>query len=471
MNRIRKQEVARSALRRVAATLGGILIALAAASCGLGGGEGDPERDPSPPPSVSQAPNVLMIVSDDQPIGTVERMPALSTAEGFASFGSYYDNNPLCCPTRATLLTGLHSHHHGIETNLDAPEFDPSSTLATWLDDAGYETGLFGKYMNLYPWERGERYVPPGWDEWVAFTPDAAYYDYTLLTGDAAEHYGDAPRDYSTDVLAKRVDDFIRDSEAPFFAYFVPYGPHAPRTPAPRHEDAFASDPVELPENFNAIARGAPRWWARRPPVDAAEAREATRDQWRSLLAVDDAVARLLATLEETGEAENTIVIYVSDNGYSLGSHRNRWKDCAYEECIHLPLLIRWPGHTAGGEIGALTGSVDIAPTIAELAGVEPPAPVDGESLVPLLDGDGDGGTDAGGGPILLRHVKYPRVAPSFWGVRTERWTYVIYERSGERELYDNRSDPAQLDNLAGLPAYAELEAELERTIVELREE
>ena len=461
-----------SKLGRVLAALG---VAGALASCGLGGGE-----DSSPPPASSSeaeaaVPNVLLIVADDQPMGTVERMPNLSSAPGFTSFSSYYDNNPLCCPTRATLLTGLYSHHTGVEVNLDAPDFDDSSTLATWLDDAGYETGLFGKYMNLFPWELGPDYVPPGWDEWLAFTPDAAYYDYTLLDGKRAESFGSAPADYSTDVLADRVDEFIRDAgdaNEPFFAYFSPYAPHAPRTPAPRHADAFTDEPVVPPENFNRIAEGAPRWWATRPPVDPAESEAATRDQWRSLLALDDAVGRFLETLDETGQSENTVVIYLSDNGYSLGSHRNRFKDCPYEECIHLPLLVRWPGHTDpdGAEVEALSGSPDIAPTIAEAAGAQTGSvDVDGESLVPLLEGDegAEGGEER---PILLRHVKYPKVAPTFWGVRTERWTYVIYERSGERELYDNDADPEQLTNLAGRPEYAEKEAELERTIEELRD-
>jgi N-acetylglucosamine-6-sulfatase len=411
-------------------------------------------------------PNVLMIVTDDQPFGTVERMPALRNAPGFVRFDSFYANNPLCCPSRATLLTGLYSHHTGIETNLRPQQFDASSTLATWLDDAGYRTGLFGKYLNEYPWGRPD-FVPPGWDRWTAFTPDGAYYDYTLTDGGTREELGDAPSDYSTDVLAARVDQFIRSSERPFFAYFAPYAPHAPRTPAPRHRDAFAGTSPALPPNFDRIAMEAPRWWANRAPVSAPESQQAALDQWRSLLAVDEAIARLLATLEKQGEADDTLVVFLSDNGYSLGSHRNPWKDCAYEECIHVPLLVRWPGHTRGGEIDALVSNIDIAPTIAEIAGVEAPARIDGRSLVPLLEGD-ERGTNR---PVLLRHVKYPRVAPSFWGVRTERWTYVIYEASGERELYDLAADPYQLSNLAGQPRYAPIERRLELTIERLRDD
>jgi arylsulfatase A-like enzyme len=436
------------------------LLALVAFAVRLGAAT--ETRADGPPP-----PNVIVIVSDDQPTGMVKRMPALDHAEGFTRFDSYYDNNPLCCPTRSTLLTGLYSHHTGIETNLVAENFDDSSTLATWLDDAGYETGLFGKYLNNYPWQRGANYVPPGWDRWSAFTPDAAYYDYTLVGEHSRRNYGHASQDYSTDVLAGQVDRFIGDSAAgedPFFAYFAPYGPHAPRTPAPRHRHAFAGARVRLPVNFNRVADGAPRWWAQRPKLDPREERRATKDQWRSLLSVDEAIARFIATLKRTGEYDNTVIVFLSDNGYSLGSHRNPWKDCAYEECIHLPLLIRWPGHTDGGSIGALAGSMDIAPTIAEITGAVPQSAVDGSSLVPLIDGEAES-LDR---PILVHHVHYPGVAPSFWGLRTERWTYVVYD-SGERELYDDVADPHQLHNLGGDPAQAERISELQAELDELR--
>jgi N-acetylglucosamine-6-sulfatase len=451
----------RSVARRARATLCVVAAAMLALFVHLGcAGE---SRAVAP-----AAPNVLLIVTDDQPTGMVKRMRTLDHAPGFVRFNSYYDNNPLCCPTRSTLLTGLYSHHTGVETNLVAQRFDDASTLATWLDDAGYETGLFGKYLNDYPWGRGAGYVPPGWDSWSAFTPDAAYYDYTLVGKGSRRHYGHAPGDYSTDVLADQVDEFIgrsASSSEPFFAYFAPYGPHAPRTPAPRDRHAFAGTRVKLPQNFNRAAKHAPKWWAQRPKLDRDEQRDATRDQWRTLQSIDDAIGRFIKTLKSTGAYENTVIIFLSDNGYSLGSHRNPWKDCAYEECIHLPLMIRWPGHTGPAKIDALTGSMDVAPTIAELAGVTPPRRVDGQSLVPLLDGT-ESSLDR---PILLRHVQYPHVAPSFWGLRTERWTYVTYERSGERELYDDRADPHQLRNLAGDDRYRDVVAELQSTLERLR--
>src|SRR4029079_5986077 len=154
----------------------------------------------------------------------------------------------------------------------------------------------------------------------------------------------------------------------------------------PRHQRAFADARVTLPANFNKVADGAPRWWGRRQRLESHEEERATRDQWRSLQAVDEAIGRFVETLRRQGELDDTVILFLSDNRYSLGSHRNPWKDCAYEECVHLPLWIRWPGHTdAGQRIGALAGSMDIAPTIAELAGAKPTMPLDGTSLVPLI--------------------------------------------------------------------------------------
>lgn len=435
-----------------------ITLALIVSACAVAVGAPSDDREQATPP------NILLVVADDQPTGMVKRMPFLDHAGGFTRFDAFYNNNPLCCPSRSTMLTGLYSHHTGVETNLVARRFDASSTLATWLDAGGYETGLFGKYLNDYPWDKGRNYVPAGWDQWHAFAGDASYYDYTLVSADSRRQFGHRPGDYSTDVLAKLTAGFLGNANGPFFAYFAPYGPHAPRIPAPRDRKAFEHAHVGLPANFNRIAKRAPRWWRDRPPLDPDEMREETRAQWQTLLSVDDAIKRFFSVLERTGKLDHTIVIFVSDNGYSLGSHRNPWKDCAYEECIHVPLLVRWPGESTPSRIAALTSNVDLAPTIAEIAGVTPTTAPDGTSLVPLLRGD----ATTIDRPVLLRHVHYPHTAPTFWGLRTQRWTYVAYD-NGEQELYDLDADPHELRNLAGLARYRSVESELSREMGELR--
>jgi arylsulfatase A-like enzyme len=437
------------------------------AGCSLGGSDpAEPDRErarsragggPAPEP-----PNILLVVTDDQAPGTLARMPFLADAPGFTRFDSFFVNNPLCCPSRATLLTGLYSHHHGVETNLVGEHFDDSSTVATWLDDAGYETGLFGKYLNEYPFG-GAAFVPPGWDRWAAFDGEPGYYDYTLADGDRLRTYGAAARDYSTDVLRDRLVGFIDEAREPFFAVYAPYAPHAPRTPAPRHLGAFADEDVQLSANFNRVAAGAPRWWARRPPVDPVEEAAAARGQWESLLAVDEGIEA--AVKASRARTRPTVAIVLSDNGYSLGSHRNPQKDCPYEECINVPLVVSWPGTDTVPVVDALVSNVDIAPTIAELAGVEPPSAMDGRSLVPLLTG----AESTLGRPVLLRHVRYPRTAPSFWGLRTERWTYAEYE-TGETELYDLASDPFELRNLAADPEHAPVAEALAERMRALRD-
>ena len=438
---------------------------LAGAGCSIGGSDGDDgergggrDRQAAAP----RAPNILLVVTDDQAPGTLARMPFLSDAPGFTRFDSFIVNNPLCCPSRATLLTGLYSHHHGVETNLVAERFDDASTVATWLHDAGYETALFGKYLNDYPFG-APAFVPPGWDRWAAFDGEAGYYDYTLAGDDRARSYGAEPADYSTDVLRDLLVRYIRGAEEPFFALYAPYAPHAPRTPAPRHLGAYASAEVPLPANFNRVAGGAPRWWARRPLVDPAEQIAATRGQWESLLAVDDAISDAIEASRD--KARPTVAIVLSDNGYSLGSHRNPWKDCPYEECINVPLVVSWPGADTVPVVDALVSNVDIAPTIADLAGTDPPSAVDGQSLVPLLTGE----ERTLGRPVLLRHVRYPRTAPSFWGLRTERWTYAEYE-TGETELYDLDADPFELRNLASDPEHAPVAEALAERMRALRD-
>ena len=407
---------------------------------------------------------MILIITDDQPVGMVERgMPYLDGAPGWTKFERYYDNNPLCCPSRATLLTGLYSHNHGIETNLVARQFKDGATLTTALDAAGYETGLFGKYLNDYPWNKGPLYVPPGWDEWASFAKDAGYYDYTLVEPGGRIAYGSSPADYSTDVLAERTAKFIDSAPGPFFAVFSPYGPHSPRAPAPRHEGSLRKARVKLPGNFDRIPKGAPKYWTRQPRPDAGKIKAAIRDEWETLRSVDEAVKRFVDVLSADGRLEDTAIIFLSDNGYSFGAHRNPQKDCLYESCVHVPLHVNWPGTSGPGRADTLVSNVDIAPTIAELAGVTLPKRPDGESLEPLLTGGA-----LPDRPVLLRHKHYPKTPPSFWGIRTERWKYGV-QASGERELYDLRRDPLELRNLADARRFKSVVRELHKRMLALR--
>jgi N-acetylglucosamine-6-sulfatase len=405
------------------------------------------------------SPNVVFVLTDDQAYrGTVKRMPWLHSHQGgFTRFTHAYDNNPLCCPARATILSGLYSHHTHVETNADGEKFDPSSTIATWLHHAGYETGLFGKYLNGFPFGRGADYVPPGWDRFSAFRKEPHYYDYTLRSGDHWRRFGHKPDDYSTRVVGHRALRFVKHAPEPFFAYVAPYGPHrgshqsATSIPDPRDRHLFRHAPVDKPRNFNRVAKRSPRWWKSRSPVARQFAALSERRAWATLRSEDRLLHKLVNMLRDRGALGNTILVFLSDNGYSFGAHRWMAKQCAYEECIHVPLFIRAPG-IPHRTVKAMVGDQDVAPTLAALAGVPHPR-VDGSSLVSLMNAH----RSSLHRPMLLHHVRGNHnrsQPPTYWAVRTDHWKY-LQQKNGSRELYDLDRDPRELRNVIGRPALA----------------
>ncbi len=422
-----------------------------------------------PPERGSAEKNVLLVITDDQPYrSSLERMEAVNALDA-VRFEEAFTNNPLCCPSRATMLTGRYDHHTRVTTNDTGHRLDDSSTLATWFDDAGYRTGLFGKYLNGYPFERGPEFVPPGWDEWHAFMEDGftddGYYNYALSENGKAVRYGSDAADYSTDVLAGKVEQFVASSQERFFAVLSVTAPHKPATPAPRHEGMFATEEVELPLNFNRIGSRPVRWVERLHPQDPEVVKNFIRRQWETLEAVDEAVGSVVDRLEEIGELQQTVIVYISDNGLSLGSHRWPRKTCGYDECGHVPMLIAAPG-IPGRTEDALVSNVDLAPTLADLAGIPSPE-VDGESLAPIMSES----SASLKRPVLLHNVLASEHlnAPTYRGVRTRRWKLIVYTDSGERALYDLRSDPFELRNLAAKPHMRPHIQRLEQLISELR--
>ncbi len=403
-------------------------------------------------------------MSDDQPYYSVEEMPFVSTLDGLEPFSALSDNVALCCPARATFLTGLYSQHTGVERNAHGDRFDPTDTLATWLDAGGYETGLFGKYLNDYPFGSGSGRVPPGWDRWAAFGRSGPeYYDYELNLDGVPQAFEHKRRHYSTDVLARKARTFVESAPEPFFALVAPRGPHenlprGPATAAPRHEDLYEGVPFPVRPNFGAVAEGAPFFYQQFPSPSLDEEESRWRHQMEALQSVDDLV-RAVVTASDTRGRE-TVVVYLSDNGYSLGSHRWPYKQCGYEECMRLPGLIR----SSGDPSGVLASIADLAPTLADFAGVER-SPTDGRSLVPELEG----GPNDHDRALLLHHQmepgdqKFGSDLPSFWGLRTHRWKYLRHgfaagaDGDSERpeELYDLEADPFELDNLARDRAHA----------------
>jgi N-acetylglucosamine-6-sulfatase len=429
----------------------------------------------------SQArPNVLVIETDDQTLESMRVMQKVNTLIGArgATFTRSFVNYSLCCPSRATFLTGQYAHNHRVWTNT-APDggfsrfeaLHAHNNLAIWLRSAGYHTAMIGKYLNGY--ENAPR-VPPGWSEWHALAPEPyRAYDYTLNNNGTLVRYGDRPAEYQQDVLTRKAVDFVdRRSRRPkpFFlwlTYTVPHsGPDhytdpnrptncddAPKPPR-RYAHAFDSEPLPRPPNFDEPnVADKPAAIRRRPPLNASAITYIERNyrcELESLLAVDDGVEKVIAALQADGVLDDTLVIYTSDNGFFHGEHRiAQGKMQIYEESIRVPLQMRGPGIPRGASVDSLVTNADLAPTIVDATNATPRLTMDGRSLLPVA-----------AAPEIEHGRQLLIEQPGFEAIRTRRYVYTEYG-NGERELYDLKRDPYELHNRNGDPAYASVTAEL----------
>jgi N-acetylglucosamine-6-sulfatase len=455
-------------------------------------------------------PNILFVFTDDLDLPSIAHMPNLQKklVQQGVTFSHNLVSVSLCCPSRATGLRGQYSHNTGIKTNggttggfatMFANGLE-SSTVATWLDAAGYRTALFGKYLNGYPNTAGDTYVPPGWDEWYSSVKGSPYsqYNYTLNENGTLDSYGNRKKDYGNTVYTNKTKDFVtRAAQAgePFFAYLSVYAPHGPATPAPGDEVLFPGVTAPRTPNYNeADVSDKPAWVQAKPLLTTNQQNklDATyRKRLQSLQAVDRSINQLINTLKRNGQLANTYIVFTSDNGFHLGQHRlPQGKQTAYEEDVHVPLIVRGPGVPANAKRAHIVGNIDLAPTFAALGGAATPAFVDGRSIVSLLGASPpavstwrkgyllehwlQGGAEAGGaGPQEPgdedQAVAAPagKAFPEFHAVRTARYTYVEYI-TGEKELYDHTVDPYELNNIAATAAPALL-ANLHARVVALQ--
>lgn len=439
----------------------------------LAGCASAPPRPVAPAPSpvatpASVKPNIIFILTDDQDLRSMSFMPRTQEllAHAGATFSAAYVSSPLCAPSRASILTGRFPHNTGVFSNEEpAGGFGvfyrsgaEQQTVATRLQAQGYRTALIGKYMNDYPRRATGEYVPPGWDEWNATTSDAAYYDF-LMNQNGVQHHYEGPENYSTDVIRDLSLDFLRRTHddpkrPPFFLYVSTIAPHFPAHPAARHQGEFARIEAPRVPSFNEEdVRDKPRWVREKPVLNEESVRQIDklyRRRLQTMLAVDEMVDTLVAALSASGELAHTYIFLTSDNGFQQGEHRfGKGKGLSYDESVHVPLLVRGPGVPAGLTLDHLVSNVDFLPTWLELAGASASPGVDGRSLRPLLTAHPP--APAQWRPDLL--VEFLETdsdeAPRFWALRTPQWAYAEYD-GGERELYDLKADPYQLDNRAG---------------------
>jgi N-acetylglucosamine-6-sulfatase len=459
-------------------------------------------------------PNVVVILTDDMRWDEMENMPNVSSllATRGVTFTQAYVSNSICCPSRATTLTGQLSSRTGVWTNSYTQTspyggfraFKPheGNTLALWLHNAGYRTGLVGKYLNQYSANAAKSNLDPtglqprqGWDSWHAFINGIGYYNYVLDDQGVTVSHGSSSADYSTSVLGNDAVQFVRSTPVaqPFFLYFAPYGPHAPFKPAPGDTNSLPActagqTPPGCYEKLTLAAPGACPPQTGLPPFCSENVGEkdvsdkpawvqqltATGAGWDSkrklqeqtLLSVDREIGDIVDAVTARGELSTTMFVFTSDNSLSGGSHRWTAKETAWEEAIHVPMVVRYDPLTAGlsdrVDSRHMVLNSDLAPTVLDLAGLTAPAgyPFDGRSWSSLLASPDASVPWRTAFPLehLKKNTKSP---PSYCGVRTQgygtlagRWRYIRYA-NGETELYDLNADPFELDSLSSRPAYA----------------
>ena len=467
-------------IRRRAALAAGVL-----ATCALAATLGAAAPATGKKKQREERPNVVVVMSDDQTQDSMRYMPQTTQQLGGegATFGNSFVSFPLCCPSRATFLTGQYPHNHGVLSNDEEEEggyqsLDSTNTLAVWLQGAGYYTAHVGKYLNGY--EQVPNTIPPGWTEWHGSTRTYQFYGYQLNEQGTLVDYGTTEDQYSTDVYTRKAVDLIHrraPERKPFFlwlAYLAPHGggpnpsPQPPddcqstAKPAPRHAHAFDSEPLPRPPSFNEEdVSDKPAAIRNRAPLTNAQIDDIEREyrcRIESLLAVDDGVAQVVKALREEGEFEDTVFVYTSDNGFFGGEHRvPMGKTRVYEPSIRVPLILHAPGVPDGVTVPDLAMNTDLAPTILELTGAKPGRTVDGLSLLPAAEHPG-----------LLRGRAILIETRSYAAVRTARYVYVE-NQTGELELYDLDNDPDELQSLHADPAYDGIEAALASLLARLR--
>ncbi len=472
---------------------------LAASCAGLpahGHHDASPDAGPGTSPGAVASPNVVVFMVDDLDSASLQAalasprndLPRIrELASRGVTFRNSYATTSLCSPSRASFLTGQYAHNHGVLTN-KAPEggvtvFKDGQTLATAMQARGYVTGHIGKYLNGYGKDKAasspsddERYVPPGWSDWAATLGDDTYrmYNYRINDNGIIVSYGAGASDYQTDVLAARAEKFIAKAELedarPFFLTVNPLAVHVETSeyelagcrqrwrqsvrPAPRHLKTALPDGVGFPPGNKASFNEAdmtdkPSLLQGVGDLNAADVGCVKRqyaDRLGSLLAVDDMVGRVLDTLRSTGEIDNTVILFTSDNGFFFGEHRLTDKKLAYEEAIRVPLMVTGPKWAGGRASDAAVLNIDLAPTIAALAGATMPFEVDGSSFVPLLEEP-----DLPGRSKILVEFLGLEDGFKFQAVRTTAVDGEIPNRKyvawgdGAREYYDLAIDPSEV--------------------------
>jgi N-acetylglucosamine-6-sulfatase len=486
------------------------LLLVACSSAGCGGGDSGTDQDTRIPAH----PNILVVMTDDQAFsGWMEEMPTVrrEVVERGTTFERSFVSNPLCCPSRATFMTGQYGHNNGVLDNYPGyPALRrPDSVLPAWLQGAGYRTGHVGKWLHQYdevPDSQEGAKPPPGWDEWDGLM-EAKYYEYWLSVNGTPKRFGDEPSEYANEVITDYGLRFLRDrARGPFFlwlAYVAPHvdkdapaavGPCAPGNAIPTPADAPNGTEPGFPRSRSvneedvsdkpSFLRELPR--LRSSDLDVID--NAFRCEQASMRAVDRGVARIIEELRRSGDLDRTLIMFTSDHGFFHGEHRvSRGKSLPYSPVSQVPLAIKPPvppgSETAPTTSDALVANIDLAPTILDYAGGAACVDrgdcrmLDGLSLRPLIDGDDEAWpTDRA---ILQESRKRSRGVCGWSALRTRDYLYGTYRAVGASndrpcsrvrgDLYDLGDDPLELENILEDPGYSDVRDELAKRLAELK--
>ncbi len=426
--------------------------------------------------AADQRPNIVFVLTDDLSWDLVQYMPhVLQLERKGVTFSHYIVSDSLCCPSRSSIFTGLFPHDTGVFANSGSSggyyaflaNGDEGKTFALGLQAGGYLTSMMGKYLNGY--EPSSLFNPAGWNDWHVAGEGYAEFNYGLNENGKLVHFGGPANrsNYLTDVLADRGAAFINraaDAQKPFLLEVATFAPHAPYTPAPRDAGHFPNLAAPRTASFDKNNVNPPTWLGPRLPLTKKQINlidAGFRKRAQAVQAVDDLIGRLESTLSARGLAQNTYIVFSSDNGYHMGQHRLLpGKMTAFDSDIQVPLIVMGPGVPHGQTISQIAQNIDLNPTFVELSGGTPSPSVDGHSLVPLLlarpvsswrtaaliehhgpdtdtsDIDYENGA-LGGNPTTYEAIRLPNAV------------YVEYA-NGEHEYYNISHDPEERVNVYG---------------------
>lgn len=445
-----------------------------------------------------QRPNIIFIMTDDHAAHAISaygsKLIKTPNIDRLAKEGIKFDNcfvtNSICTPSRAAILTGKYAHINGVPVFNHIDNTQP--LLSKYMQQAGYYTGMIGKWhLGGNNPQQAEEGKPAGFDYWNILPGQGAYFDPVMIENGQRKKYPG----YTTDVITDLSLEFMqnRPQDKPFFLMYHHKAPHRNWQPDEKHRKQFENVEVPIPATFDDDYKGksdASREATMHIDVDLNDSdlkmkppagltgaalkkwkyQRYMRDYLACVASVDDNIGRVLEWLDKSGQAKNTIVIYTSDQGFFLGEHNFFDKRFMYEESLRMPFLMRWPGKIKAGSVSkGMILNVDFAPMMLDAAGAQVPADMQGRSFLPLLTGrvPKDWRTSM---YYRYYHPGHHNVA-AHYGVRTQRYKLIFFNKLNQWELYDLKKDPREMNNVYTDPAYAKTVEELKQELQRLKKE